>query len=168
VGGIRGLPTILPHAWPLGEHRVTREGRQYARDVVETAESTGPEEEMVAYETGSCGYGIYRQLMRRGVACVVVAPSLLPRRSGDRVKTDRCDACMLVQMLRGGDHLRRSNRLPGRHRTGSTGNAGGLWDLSWANACHRCSGFESDDPTWEDQEGAWRIKPCSGVFELPW
>lgn len=58
---------------------------------------------LVAYEAGPCGYGIYRQLTRRGVTCVVVAPSLVPRRPGDRVKTDRRDARMLVQMLRSGD-----------------------------------------------------------------
>ncbi len=64
----------------------------------------GPKKQLlVAYEAGPCGYGIYRQLSRRGVTCVVVAPSLVPRRPGDRVKTDRRDACLLVQMLRSGD-----------------------------------------------------------------
>ena len=57
----------------------------------------------MAYEAGPCGYGIYRQLTHRDVTCVVVAPSLVPCRPGDRVKTDRRDACMLVQMLRSGD-----------------------------------------------------------------
>jgi len=79
--------------------------------IVNTAEALwrhlrrlGPKEHLlVAYEAGPCGYGIYRQLTRRDVTCVVVAPSLVPRRPGDRVKTDRRDACMLVQMLRSGD-----------------------------------------------------------------
>ncbi len=64
----------------------------------------GPREQLLAaYEAGPCGYGIYRQLTCRGVPCVVIAPSLVPRRPGDRVKTDRRDARMLVQMLRSGD-----------------------------------------------------------------
>jgi len=43
---------------------------------------------IVAYEAGPCGYSIYRQLRSMGVQCQVVAPSLIPRRPGDRVKTD--------------------------------------------------------------------------------
>src|ERR1700756_519231 len=41
------------------------------------------------YEAGPCGYGIQRHLLARGQECVVVAPSLIPKRAGDRVKTDR-------------------------------------------------------------------------------
>src|SRR5947209_8260205 len=41
------------------------------------------------YEAGPCGYGIQRRLSARGHECVVVAPSLIPKRAGDRVKTDR-------------------------------------------------------------------------------
>src|SRR5947208_1170013 len=44
------------------------------------------------YEAGPCGYGIQRRLSARGQEYVVVAPSLIPRRAGDRVKTDRRDA----------------------------------------------------------------------------
>lgn len=40
------------------------------------------------YEVGPTGYGLYRQLTQMGHACTVVAPSLVPMRSGDRVKTD--------------------------------------------------------------------------------
>jgi transposase len=43
------------------------------------------------YEAGPCGYGIQRQLSAHGHECVVVAPSLIPRRAGDRIKTDRRD-----------------------------------------------------------------------------
>ena len=39
------------------------------------------------YEAGPCGYGIHRRLSTRGHECVVVAPSLIPKRAGDRVKT---------------------------------------------------------------------------------
>src|SRR6266496_5076003 len=44
------------------------------------------------YEAGPCGYWLYRYLTRRDYVCWVVAPSLIPKRAGDRVKTDRRDA----------------------------------------------------------------------------
>ena len=56
----------------------------------------------VCYEAGPCGYGIQRQLSRLGHRCEVVAPALIPRKAGDKVKTDRRDAMMLVQTLRAG------------------------------------------------------------------
>lgn len=58
---------------------------------------------VVAYEAGPCGYTLHRHLTRRGIACLVVAPSLIPRKPGDRVKTDRRDAVTLARLLRSGD-----------------------------------------------------------------
>jgi transposase len=55
------------------------------------------------YEAGPCGYGIQRQLAAAGHDCVVVAPSLLPKRPGDRIKTDRRDACSLAKLHRAGE-----------------------------------------------------------------
>src|SRR3954466_5736477 len=55
-----------------------------------------------AYEAGPTGYGLARELARRGVDCVVAAPSKIPRASGDRVKTDRRDAELLVRLLLAG------------------------------------------------------------------
>src|SRR2546427_2243675 len=55
------------------------------------------------YEAGPCGYGIQRRLSTRGHECVVVAPSLIPKRAGDRVKTDRRDAASLARLHRGGE-----------------------------------------------------------------
>jgi transposase len=55
------------------------------------------------YEAGPCGYGIQRQLSASGHDCVVVAPSLIPRRAGDRVKTDRRDAASLARLHRAGE-----------------------------------------------------------------
>ncbi|KWN94980.1 IS110 family transposase [Burkholderia ubonensis] len=57
----------------------------------------------VAYEAGPCGYGLYRQLVEKGFDCMVCAPSLIPRKPGERVKTDRRDAMKLVRSLRAGD-----------------------------------------------------------------
>jgi transposase len=55
------------------------------------------------YEAGPCGYGLYRQLIAWGHDCLVAAPSLIPRRPGDRIKTDRRDAQTLARLLRIGD-----------------------------------------------------------------
>jgi transposase len=56
-----------------------------------------------AYEAGPCGYVLHRYLTAKGLECLVVAPSLIPRKSGDRVKTDRRDALQLARLLRSGD-----------------------------------------------------------------
>lgn len=62
------------------------------------------EGEVVAcYEAGVGGFELYRQLTRLGVRCDVVAPSLIPRKPGDRIKTDRRDAEKLARMLRAGE-----------------------------------------------------------------
>ena len=53
----------------------------------------------VAYEAGPTGYGLARELVKRRAECVVAAPSKIPRASGDRVKTDRRDAELLVRLL---------------------------------------------------------------------
>ena len=63
----------------------------------------GPEGLAVAYEAGPCGYDLLRVLGRFGVACDVIAPSLVPVRPGDRVKTDRRDAKKLVRLYRAGE-----------------------------------------------------------------
>jgi transposase len=55
------------------------------------------------YEAGPCGYGIQRQLSASGHDCVVVAPSLIPKRAGDRIKTDRRDAGGLAKLHRAGE-----------------------------------------------------------------
>jgi len=55
-----------------------------------------------AYEAGPTGYGLACELERRGVDCVVAAPSKIPRASGERVKTDRRDAEHLVRLLLAG------------------------------------------------------------------
>ena len=51
------------------------------------------------YEAGPCGYWIQRSLLKSGLQCMVVAPSLIPRKPGERIKTDRRDALKLVRML---------------------------------------------------------------------
>jgi transposase len=55
------------------------------------------------YEAGPCGYVLYWLLTKLGVECMVVAPSLIPERAGDRVKTDRRDAVTLARLHRAGE-----------------------------------------------------------------
>ena len=62
-----------------------------------------PAEVAFCYEAGPCGYGIFRCLRSLGYDCIVVCPSLVPRKPGERVKTDRRDALSLAKNFRSGD-----------------------------------------------------------------
>ncbi len=62
----------------------------------------GPQGLAVCYEAGPGGFALWRLLSGMGVACDVIAPSLVPIRTGDRVKTDRRDAKKLVELQRAG------------------------------------------------------------------
>jgi transposase len=75
-----------------------------AGDVVEAGGLCAglPRPVRAAYEAGPTGYGLARELERRGVECVVAAPSKIPRATGERVKTDRRDAEHLVRLLLAG------------------------------------------------------------------
>jgi transposase len=53
---------------------------------------------ILVYEAGPCGYWLYRYLTKKGYDCWVVAPSLIPKKAGDRVKTDRRDAVQLARV----------------------------------------------------------------------
>ncbi len=55
------------------------------------------------YEAGPCGYGLHRLLSGLGHDCAVVAPSLIPKKPGERVKTNRRDAAMLARLHRAGE-----------------------------------------------------------------
>ena len=63
----------------------------------------GGHELRFCYEAGPCGYGIQRHLTAARHGCVVVAPSLIPRKAGDRIKTDRRDAINLAKLHRAGE-----------------------------------------------------------------
>ena len=68
------------------------------------AKKLGPPETLrVCYEAGPTGYVLYRQLTALGVPCAVIAPTLVPVKAGDRVKTDRRDAEKLARSHRSGD-----------------------------------------------------------------
>jgi len=72
------------------------------RKLVKKVTSNG-ESVSFCYEAGPCGYDVYRQLIDLGQRCEVVAPSLIPKKSGDRVKTDRRDATTLTRLYRAGE-----------------------------------------------------------------
>jgi transposase len=81
---------------------------QYLRVGAQVGEAAGlcaglPRPVRAAYEAGPTGYGLARELTRRGVQCVVAAPSKIPRAAGDRVKTDRRDAEHLARLLLAGE-----------------------------------------------------------------
>ena len=72
--------------------------------VAQRVKQLGPAEPLgCCSEAGPCGYGLQRQLTGLGAACSVVAPSLLPQRPGERIKTDRRDAAKLARRLRSGE-----------------------------------------------------------------
>lgn len=62
-----------------------------------------PETLRVCYEAGPTGYPLYRLFLALGIHCEVVAPSLIPKRPGERVKTDRRDSVRLAQLYRAGE-----------------------------------------------------------------
>ncbi len=90
---------------------VAEPGRGEARQLATIANDTGQLLKRLqrlgrvkcCYEAGPTGFGLQRTLTAEGIDCVVVAPSLVPTRSGDRVKTDRRDAARLARFLRSGD-----------------------------------------------------------------
>ena len=74
------------------------------RQVIKALSKAGePSEICVVYEAGPTGYGLYRELRRRGYRCEIVAPSLIPRRAGDRIKNDRRDCARLAELARAGE-----------------------------------------------------------------
>lgn len=97
------IDIAVAEALPGGEVRywgkIANEAAALAR-VVKRLQKGGRELE-VCYEAGPCGYGIYRRLNGwPGVRCQVVAPSLIPRKPGVRVKTNRRDCLSLAKLLR--------------------------------------------------------------------
>lgn len=62
-----------------------------------------PRQVSVVYEAGPTGYGLYRALSAHGYHCEVIAPSLVPRRAGERIKTDRRDCARLAELSRAGE-----------------------------------------------------------------
>ena len=74
------------------------------KELLKTLSHLGKREQMLlAYEAGPSGYVLVRELRAKGYHCEVVAPTKIPRRSGERIKTDRRDAVALAHFARAGD-----------------------------------------------------------------
>lgn len=87
-----------------GEVRFYGHAPNTAHSVGKLVRKLGPASRLrCCYEAGPCGYVLYWQLTELGVACEVVAPTLIPTKSGDRVKTDRRDAEKLARLHRAGE-----------------------------------------------------------------
>jgi len=115
-----GPMTNITHFVGLDAHKdsisiaVAKSGREAAEPIgripndgvklLKKLDRLGPRDRIVCcYEAGPTGYGLYRYLKSAGVRCDVIAPSLVPDRQGDRVKTDKRDAAKLAHYLRSGD-----------------------------------------------------------------
>src|SRR5580700_2087587 len=91
-------------AEPDGEVRSLGTISNRMESVRKLIKKLGPVEKLrICYEAGPTGYVLYWQLAELGVQCEVIAPSLVPVKAGDRVKTDRRDAERLARSYRSGD-----------------------------------------------------------------
>jgi transposase len=77
--------------------------RQCALDALIRTRQSRSQQLIFVYEAGPCGYWLSRYLRKKGHACWVVAPSLIPKKAGDRVNTDRREARQLARLLRAGE-----------------------------------------------------------------
>ena len=85
-----------PETWRLANepHAVRR--------LIRKLEQKTPGPVHTCYEAGPCGYALQRQLRKAEARCTVIAPALMPRKPGERVKTDRRDARKLAELFRAG------------------------------------------------------------------
>lgn len=98
--------TIVTGVLPAGAERVVEQSTfendpKAIEKMVRRVAARGPV--VFVYEAGPCGYEVQRQIVALGHRCAVIAPSLTPRRPGDRVKTDRRDAEKLARLYRAGE-----------------------------------------------------------------
>lgn len=88
---------------PAEEWTIEHNAASLSRLVRQLARLAGGREIRCCYEAGPCGYALQRQLDASGkLVCEVIAPSLIPSKPGDRIKTDRRDARKLAELLRAG------------------------------------------------------------------
>jgi len=95
------LALLAPGSTKPLEWKTTTEP-QAVRRLVRKIKKSAPSEVVACYEAGPCGFALQRQLEGLGVRCIVIAPALIPKRAGDRVKTDKRDARKLAELLRAG------------------------------------------------------------------
>jgi transposase len=93
---------LLPGSAKATQWEMRNETAEVRRLVRRLRRAAGGGEVVCAYEAGPCGYVLQRQMVREGMTCQVVAASLIPRKPGERIKTDRRDALKLAELLRAG------------------------------------------------------------------
>ena len=91
---------LLPGQRTAALHTLSSDSPTILRFVKRLTRDTGPVR--CCYEAGPCGFELQRALAAEGIACEVIAPALIPRRAGDRIKTDRRDASHLAVLYRAG------------------------------------------------------------------
>jgi transposase len=96
------LAVLLPDSTKPVEWETANEKSAVRRMVRKVQRLAAGGEIRFCYEAGPCGYALQRWIREAGAECVVVAPSLIPRKPGDRIKTDRRDARKLAELLRAG------------------------------------------------------------------
>ena len=92
---------VLPGEREAVEWTVNNEEREIRR-MVKRIRKQAPGPIVAAYEAGPCGFALARQIEGESVKCMVIAPSLIPAKPGERIKTDRRDAKKLVDLLKAG------------------------------------------------------------------
>jgi transposase len=96
------VAVLWPGTREAATSQVANDPAAVRRLVRKLLRESGEGKVVMAYEAGPCGYALQRQIEALGVRCLVVAPSLIPKKPGERIKTDRRDARKLVQYLRAG------------------------------------------------------------------
>lgn len=84
------------------EFTITNDERSIRKLARKLTRAAGAGEVRACYEAGTCGYALQRRLEAAGIVCEVIAPSLVPRKPGERLKTDRRDALKLAELQRAG------------------------------------------------------------------
>jgi transposase len=92
---------VLHFDGEVEEFKVDNDAKAILKLATRLKKGAGGREVRACYEAGTCGYTLQRRLEAAGVVCDVIAPSLIPRKPGDRIKTDRRDARNLAEMFRG-------------------------------------------------------------------
>jgi len=96
------VAVILPDSKEISqEWQIANESRSRAR-MLRKIQRLGGTQVRFCYEAGPCGYGLQREFRDAGVECIVVAPSLIPSKPGERIKTDRRDGRKLAELFKAG------------------------------------------------------------------
>jgi len=101
--------------------------RQYDIDQLIRKMQSKSKQLIFVYEAGPCGYWLYRYLTKKGHVCWIVAPSLIPTKPGDRVKTNRRDASKLARLLRSGERRRQGGFTKTGNRQARRALVTGTW-----------------------------------------